>query len=267
MTLPSLFLSHGSPTLILDDVPARDFMSGLAAQFPRPKAIMVASAHWETEVPTVNAVAHNATIHDFYGFPKPMYQLAYPAPGSPALAERVADLLGEQGLACRIDNERGLDHGAWVPLMLMYPAQDIPVIQLSIQPQLGPGHHFQVGQALAALRDEDVLIIGSGSLTHNLREIDRSGGNIEPAWSSAFAEWMHDALVEGRSCDLVTYRSRAPEAARNHPTDEHLLPLFVALGAGATVTAAPDAHPQTQATRLHASHTFGSLRMDAYAFG
>ena len=259
--LPALFLSHGAPSLLLDDVPARDFLAGLGASLPRPEAIIVVSAHWETAAPMVNAVVRNDTIHDFGGFPKVLYEQSYPAPGSPELARRVAQLLAAEGFGCGVDGRRGLDHGAWVPLMLMYPAHDIPVIQLSVQPRLGPDHHFRLGRALAGLRSESILIAGSGSLTHNLRELDRSGANVEPAWASDFAEWMREALTEGRTSDLLDYRRLAPFAVRNHPTDEHLLPLFVALGAASA------AGQTARASRLHASHTFASLRMDAYAFG
>ena len=262
MTIPSLFLSHGAPSLVLDDVPARDFLRGLGAQLPSPRAIVVASAHWETMQPMVNAVGHNATIHDFGGFAPELYELSYPAPGSPEMAAQLAALLAAQGVNCAVDDARGLDHGAWVPLMLMYPAHDIPVVQLSIQPASGPEHHLRLGQALAALRARDVLVIGSGSLTHNLRELDWSGVNVEPDWSAGFARWMHEALVAGRVADLLAYRRLAPQARRNHPTDEHLLPLFVAMGAGLK----DGMPPALAATRLHTSHTFGSLRMDAYAF-
>ncbi|MDP9056843.1 MAG: dioxygenase [Pseudomonadota bacterium] len=257
--LPALFLSHGSPTLVLDDVPARDFLRHLAGDLPRPDAIIVASAHWDTALPTVTAVARNETIHDFSGFPRELYQLSYPAPGSVTLAERVTDLLAAEGLDCRIDNARGLDHGAWVPMMLMYPSHNIPVIQLSLQSRLGPGHHFQLGKALAPLRRENVLIVGSGNLTHNLREMGPDSDE-DPAWVGEFAQWMNSALVEGRTCDLMSWRTRAPHAQRNHPTDEHLLPLFVALGAAAGEKGPPPAN------HLHASTTFGVLRMDAYAF-
>ncbi len=265
--LPALFLSHGAPTLVIDDVPARDFLMALGDGLPRPAAIIAVSAHWGTALPMVTAVASNETIHDFGGFPRALYALEYQAPGSIALAERVTDLLAGQGLDCRLDEARGLDHGAWVPLMLMYPAHDIPVIQLSVQPQLGPGHHFQLGKALASLRQENILIVGSGSFTHNLRELDRSGsGSDEPAWVGEFAQWMDDALTDGRVCDLMSYRSRAPHAQRNHPTDEHLLPLFVAMGAGSDPNDPRGEAARLSATRLHSSTTFGALRMDAYAF-
>ena len=153
-TLPSLFLSHGAPTLPLTDAPARAFLSGLGGVLTPPKAILMVSAHWETAVPTVSAGERNETIHDFQGFPRALYEMKYNAPGSPAVAARVADLLRIAGIDCNIDRSRGLEHGAWVPLLLMYPHANIPVLQLSIQPHRGPQHHLDVGRALAALRLE-----------------------------------------------------------------------------------------------------------------
>ncbi len=259
MTLPSLFLSHGAPILPLTDAPARTFLAGFGGALERPKAIVVASAHWTTAQPAVNAVERNETIHDFYGFPRPLYDLRYTAPGSPALAGRVAGLLKGAGLACAIDDRRGLDHGAWVPLLLMYPKADIPVLQLSVQPRLGPAHHVRLGEALAPLRQDGVLIIGSGGLTHSLSEFRGQDVN-DPAsaWVDDFADWFHVALSEHRTDDLVNYRRLAPHARKNHPTEEHLLPLYVALGAGG-------AHGACE--RLHASTTHSILRMDVYAFG
>ena len=252
-----IFLSHGSPTLPFEDVPARDFLQGLSETMARPRAILVVSAHWETRIPTVNAVVRNATIHDFGGFPPALYKLQYPAPGDAALADRVTALLGDAGLQADIDHQRGLDHGAWVPLMLAWPDADIPVVQLSIQSHLGPGHHLEVGRALAPLAEEGVLLIASGSFTHDLSSWRGQSGMAEPAWVSDFAAWMDEALAGQRTCDLLAYRRLAPHAVRNHPTEEHLLPLFVALGAGG---------PGAQARRLHASTTYGVLRMDAYEF-
>lgn len=254
--LAPIFVSHGSPTLLFDDVPARDFLRELGRTLPRPKAILVVSAHWETHVPALNAVEVNETIHDFGGFPQILFEQRYPAPGAPALAERIAGLIRAAGLPAGIDTARGLDHGAWVPLKLMYPAHDIPVLQLSVQTALGPLHHLKLGEALRPLADEGVLILASGSFTHDLRSVAWRGANAEPAWVREFADWMVQALAEGRKDDLVNYRRLAPNAARNHPTEEHLLPLFVALGAGAGA----------QAAHLHQSLTFSVLRMDAYAF-
>lgn len=256
--LRPIFLSHGAPTLPFEDVAARRFLEGLADLMPRPRAILAVSAHWETRTPTVNAVARNITIHDFSGFSAELYRLDYPAPGSPELADRLVDLLGNAGLPVAIDTHRGLDHGAWVPLMLAWPDAAIPVVQLSVQSHLGPGHHLEMGRALAPLADEGVLIIGSGSFTHDLSSWRGQAGVDEPGWVTAFADWFDAALSEGRTCDLLAYRHLAPHAVRNHPTEEHLLPLFVALGA---------AGPNAPVHHLHASNTYGVLRMDAYAFG
>ena len=259
MTMPSLFLSHGAPTLPLTDTPARSFLTQIGALLPRPKAILVVSAHWETAEPSINAVDWNETIHDFYGFPRALYDMRYPAPGNPQLATHIADLLDAAGFATRIDRQRGLDHGAWVPLLLMYPQADIPVLQLSVQPHRGPAHHLRLGRALAELRREGVLIVGSGSFTHDLAEFRGHGPNdVAPAWVNEFADWFDRALREHRDGDLVDYRRQAPFATKNHPTEEHLLPLYVALGA---------AGDEASIERLHASATYGVLRMDVYAFG
>jgi 4,5-DOPA dioxygenase extradiol len=258
MTLPSLFLSHGAPTLPITDTPARAFLQQLGHTLVRPKAILVISAHWETALPTVSAVDSNETIHDFGGFPRALYDLRYPAPGSPALAERVAEQLSAGGFDCNIDKRRGLDHGAWVPLLLMYPQADIPVLQLSVQPHLGPEHHLWVGRTLAPLRDEGVLIVGSGSFTHDLSEFRGHNPNdAAPEWVNSFADWFDAALTKGHTGELLDYRRRAPFAAKNHPTEEHLLPLYAALGV---------AGENARATRLHASATYSVLRMDVYAF-
>jgi 4,5-DOPA dioxygenase extradiol len=256
--LPALFLSHGSPMLALTDCPARDFLSGLGRELQRPDAILVASAHWETKVPAFNAVARNTTIHDFHGFPPALFAVRYEPPGAPALARQAASMLAAAGLPGTIDTQRGLDHGAWVPLVLMYPAADIPVLQVGIQPERDPAHHLRLGHALAALRAQNVLVIGSGSFTHNLSRLQRQAVDLpQPPDVVAFADWFDAALHEGRTEDLLAYRTRAPYAVQQHPTDEHLLPLYVALGAGGE---------KPVAERLHSSATYSALRMDAYAF-
>ena len=260
--LPALFLSHGAPTLPLTDAPARSFLQSLATRLtPRPRAVLVVSAHWETDAPMVNAVKVNQTIHDFYGFPRELYSMTYPAPGSAELAGRVCDLLAAAGMACGIDRARGLDHGAWVPLRLIYPQADIPVVQLSVQSHLGPAHHLAVGRALAALRAEDVLVIGSGSFTHDLSEFRNYAATIAapaPDWVNRFADWFDAALLRNDTDALLEYRRLAPFAAKNHPSEDHLLPIFSALGAGGE-----NPHP----AHWHASTTYGVLRMDVYAFG
>jgi len=246
--------------LAVEDAPARDFLKELPRLLPeRPKAILAVSAHWERERPALSAPAQNETIHDFGGFPAALYQIAYPAPPSAALARRSAELLSAAGMPADIDTRRGLDHGAWVPLSVAWPEADIPVVQLSVQTRLGPEHHYKLGLALQTLREEGVLILASGSFTHDLSSFRSSGGRLdapEQDWVHVFAEWMSSALKEGRIDDLLNYRVRAPEAAHNHPTEEHLLPLYVALGAGAG-----------RITQLHQSTTYGILRMDAFSFG
>jgi 4,5-DOPA dioxygenase extradiol len=255
-TAPALFISHGAPTLALEPNPAHRFLRQLPQRLPRPLAILAVSAHWTTAQPAVSNAARPDTIHDFAGFPPQLYDLTYPAPGAPDLAEEVHGQLQAAGIAVTRDSHRGLDHGAWIPLRLMYPDADIPVTQLSIQPQLGPAHHLALGRALQALRRRGVLLLASGGLVHNLGRLDRSGG--PPPWAARFEQWMTDAVVGGDLQGLLAYRERAPHAEDAHPTDEHLLPLFVALGAAGE-------HPRGSV--LHRSFTYGSLSMACYAFG
>ena len=236
----------------LTDTPARTFLQQLGHTLERPKAILVISAHWETAVPTVSAVDSNETIHDFGGFPRALYDLRYPAPGSPTLAARVADQLRAAGFDCNIDQRRGLDHGAWVPLLLMYPQADIPVLQLSVQPHLGPEHHLRVGRALAPLRDEGVLIVGSGSFTHDLSEFRGHGPNdAAPDWVNSFADWFDAALTNGQTDELLDYRRRAPFRDQE-PSDRRALTAIVcSLGRGrrerARRTASRELHLQRAA--------------------
>lgn len=262
--LPSLFLTHGSPTLAIDPCPAREFMRGLGATLERPRAILCISAHWETLEPAVSAVAQPETIHDFFGFPEELYRMRYPAPGAPAVARRVEALLTEAGLGCHSDPGRGLDHGAWAPLALIWPEADIPVTQISVQPPLGPAHHLALGQALAPLRDEGVLILASGSATHDLRSFGRHALTDAPVeYAAAFADWLDAAVAAGEADALAGYRDHAPEARRNHPTPEHFLPLLVAMGAASPA----ERKTWARGRRLHASYTYGVFYMGAYAFG
>jgi 4,5-DOPA dioxygenase extradiol len=259
MNLPTIFVSHGSPMLALQDSPARRFLLGLGNSLPRPSAIAVVSAHWETAGgPAVSLATQPATIHDFGGFPQALFDMRYPAPGAPAAAERAATLFEAAGIPVGRSATRGLDHGAWVPLGLMYPDADVPVMQISIVHGASPAQHLQLGLALQALRQEGVLVLASGSLTHNLREIRGQGADAPaPDWVSDFGGWMRERLLANDRAALLDYRRLAPMAEKNHPTDEHLLPLFVALGA---------AGPGARAELLHTSVEHGVLAMDAYAF-
>jgi 4,5-DOPA dioxygenase extradiol len=245
--------------LALQDSPARRFLQGLGKSIGHPKAIVVVSAHWETRGgPAVSLARNPDTIHDFGGFPRALFEIQYPAPGAPEAARRAATLLEAGGIATGFSQERGLDHGAWVPLTLMYPDADIPVTQLSVVHGAGPADHERLGRALAALRNEGVLVVGSGSLTHNLYEFRGQGVDAPvPHWVSEFEGWMKARLESSDRAGLLDYRRTAPFAAQNHPTEEHLLPLFVAMGA---------AGPDARATQLHASFEHGVLAMDAYGF-
>jgi 4,5-DOPA dioxygenase extradiol len=261
-TLPSLFVSHGAPDLLLSDSPARSFLANLNGVLPsKPDAIVMVSAHWETMHPSVNAPTVHDTIHDFGGFDPALFQVRYSAPGSHALARRIAFMGDAFGLRVDIDGTRGLDHGAWVPLALAWPQADIPIVQLSVQTHAGVDHHFALGELLAPLRKENILIMGSGSITHNLRSYSLNRHELdaaEPEWVTRFADWIYEAVAIGDWTALRNYRACAPESVRNHPTEEHLLPLFVAIGAGGA---------NSSTRMLHRSTMHGALRMDAYAFG
>lgn len=253
--LPSLFVSHGSPMLALEPGASGPALAALAATLPRPRAVLVVSAHWESRELLLGSAARPATWHDFGGFPASLYAVQYPAPGAPELAAQAAALLAAAGLPAALDERRPRDHGAWVPLRLMYPQADIPLLQLSLPTLAGPELQLRVGQALRELRDQGVLLIGSGSITHNLGELDWQAGPdaIEP-WAAEFRDWMVARLRADDRAALLDYRRQAPHAARNHPSEEHLLPLYFALGAGARFTP------------VHSGFTYGALGMDIYRF-
>lgn len=258
MTLPSLYISHGSPMTAIQPGQVAERLAELAATLPRPRAIVIASAHWLTTGPAVGGAAQPETIHDFFGFPEELYRIRYPAPGAPALAAQIAGLLGAAGFSAPVQPTQGLDHGMWVPLRLLYPAADIPVVPLTIEPRQDPAYHYALGQALAPLRADDVLVIGSGSITHNLHDL-RAGYSAEreAPYVRPFIGWIEQRLAAGDVDALLDYRRQAPFAERAHPTDEHLLPLFVALGA---------AGPQSHARRIDAGVDLGLLAMDIYRF-
>ena len=258
MKMPVLFISHGAPTLALEAGETGAAWRSVAAQLPKPSAILVISAHWETRIPTVSAAVCPETIHDFSGFADALYKLHYAVPGAPALAASVEKALQLAGIQVVQDAMRGLDHGAWIPLSLMYPLCDIPVTQLSIQPEKDPAWHLALGRALRPLREQGVLIIGSGSITHNLSAIFRHPhGEPAPLWVTEFCDWIVEKIKAGDLDALTAYRTQAPNAILNHPTDEHLLPLFAALGA---------AEDMTKAVHLNPVLTYGLLAMDAFKF-
>jgi len=259
--MPAVFVSHGAPTLAIDpQEPTHAFLKGLGGAIgATPRAIVCISAHWEARQPVISAGATPATIHDFYGFPEELYRIRYAAPGDPALANRVRDLLGEAGIPAALDDHRGLDHGAWVPLSLAYPAADVPVLQLSVQSALDAAHHVALGRALAPLRDDGVLLLGSGGATHDLRRASLGGRPDPPVPADvrAFEEWLVSNVEAGATEDLENWLQRAPHALANHPTPEHFLPLFVPLGA---------ARAGTKGRVLHRTFAYGALSMAAFAW-
>ncbi len=266
LTLPPLFISHGSPMTALEPREAGAFMQRLGptleAAFGRPRAIIAVSAHSLTREPVLLAAARHEAVYDFGGFDDRLYTLRYDAPGAPELAARVTAALRAKGLPVHESAEGGLDHGIWTPLRFMFPDADIPVLPLAWPPDWPPARLFDLGHALAPFADEGVLIMGSGSITHNLRRVF-AGGRLnadQPATpeSTAFRDWFVERGAAHDLKALFDYRAQAPHAALMHPTDEHLLPWYVAAGAGGRDTAA---------LRLHDSQTFGDLGMDAYAFG
>jgi len=258
--LPTIFISHGAPTLPLEQgVPAREFLVELGTRFPEIAAVLCISAHWNTPRPSVNTVLRPSTIHDFSGFPGELYRISYPARGEPELARRVAMLVKAAGIACDTDTGRGLDHGAWVPLMLMYPDARIPVVQLSVQGHLDPARHLALGEAIAPLREEGVLVIGSGGAVHPLGDPSVELGEGAPTgdWAIAFNDWLNRAVADGDRAALIRYRELAPSAVHAQPYPDHFMPLLVALGA-----AGPDAKGRS----IHQSWYWGNLGMGAYEF-
>lgn len=256
--LPTLFLSHGSPMHAIHAGAAGGVWAALAGQLPKPAAVLMVTAHWETSFPTLSGIAKPSMIYDFGGFPDDLYKIIYPAAGAPDIAARAQSLLNLAGLTAAIDGSRGLDHGTWVPLLKMYPDADVPVVQLSVQPAMSPRHHYEIGRALAPLTREGVLIVGSGHLTHNLRDWMMSRGQTAHApYAEKFQHWVFDHLAAHDIDALCRYRQEAPDAVRAHPTEEHFLPLFVALGA-----AGDGAVPE----RVYEGFEGTALAMDAYRF-
>jgi 4,5-DOPA dioxygenase extradiol len=266
--LPPIYLSHGSPMTALEPGEAGDFFTHLGptleTAFGRPKAILAISAHTLTREPVLLAAPRHQTVHDFQGFPEALYRLRWDAPGAPALADRAAALLQAAGRPAHVLAQGGLDHGIWSPLRFAWPAADIPVLPLGFPPDATPADLFALGQALEPLTHEGVLVYGTGSLTHNLRLVFAARSAAMPALdapemaeSAAFRQWFADRAAAGDWNALFNYRRQAPHAALMHPTDEHLLPFYVAAGAAGRLPA----------IRLHASLTYGCLAMDAFGFG
>ncbi|ATO18267.1 dioxygenase [Acinetobacter sp. LoGeW2-3] len=253
-TLPGLFISHGSPMLALNPEQVGPALERLSVNLPRPEAIIVMSAHWESNALEVNTGIRPETWHDFRGFPPQLYQLRYPAPGRPELAEQILGLLSEAGFSAYANNSRPRDHGVWMPLLHMYPDADIPVVEISLPMNMTAHDIYKIGQTLAPLREQQVLLIGSGSITHNLRELDRTGqSNVVPEWASTFRNHVVSKLTHSDYEAVLDWPS-IPYLERNHPTLEHFAPIFFSMGTG------------TRFSLVHSSFSMGSLGMDIYRF-
>lgn len=262
--MPSLFISHGGPSIVISDTPARHYLETISSIVPHhPKAIVVVSAHFETHGVTVVTDPRPEMIYDFRGFAPELYEMVYPAPGAPELAEKVLGLLDEASLAPARLGKRGYDHGTWTPMKLAFPAADIPIAQVSIDPSRDAAWHYAVGKALAPLRDEGILLIGSGHITHNLRayfSMLRQGVAVDPELAGkvrAFTDWFDEKLKASDTAALLDWKRQAPHPTDNHPTDEHLMPIFFAYGA---------AGAQPKAERVHASVDNGFFANDSYLF-
>ncbi|HXD41733.1 MAG TPA: class III extradiol ring-cleavage dioxygenase [Ramlibacter sp.] len=256
--LPSLFISHGAPTYALEPGLAGAQLNQLGSVLPRPAAVLVVSPHWMTRQPEATSSPRPRTIHDFGGFDPALYDMSYPAAGHPELAARAIELIRAAGWQSPALNAgRGLDHGAWVPLMHLYPQHDVPVFQVSLPHSLDSRSAFEYGRALAPLGEEGVLVVGSGSLTHNLFEFrEQHAGEAE--YAQVFTTWIREAVQAGDATRVIQALEQAPHAARAHPTAEHFLPLLVALGAARSVL---------PATVLSGGIVHGVLSMESYVFG
>ncbi len=259
--MPALFIAHGAPLLAMEDNEYTRFLHDLGRKLATPKAVVLFSAHWESNAQQVGSVDTYETIYDFYGFPEPLYRIQYPAKGDRLLAKNIEQLLDQQQIRYETDTNRGLDHGAWVVLRLLYPNADVPVISMSVNPKLPPAEQYKIGKTLAELRKQDVMIIGSGGTVHNLRAL-RMGydnGQIDQ-WALDFDQWLEKHLKDWDTSSLFQYEALAPGAQMAVPPygNEHFIPIFYAMGA---------ADDQPQAALLHRSYRYGNLSHSVWKFG
>jgi 4,5-DOPA dioxygenase extradiol len=253
---PSLFISHGSPMWALEPGMLGPALQRIGRALDDVTAVVIVSPHWQTQDIRVAGTESPQTIHDFGGFPAPLYALQYTPPGAPELATDIVRMLVDAGFAASIDAHRGLDHGAWVPMRYLKPEAEVPVLQVSLPHDIDPAGALRLGQALAPLRNRGVIVIGSGSLTHNLYEFRQH--IRDPEYAQAFADWVADAVSRHDIDALVDYRKQAPHAERAHPSEEHYLPLLVALGAS---------HADEHIMLIKGGMTHGVLSMDSFGFG
>ncbi|MEM7561791.1 MAG: class III extradiol ring-cleavage dioxygenase [Pseudomonadota bacterium] len=254
---PRLFLAHGAPDLVTADIPARKFLTDAGQRIQKPAGIVVISAHWCSGELQITGSSNHETIHDFNGFPNHLYQLFYKAHGAEWLNNKLVDTLDAAGYTASPGSRKGLDHGAWVPLSLMFPEADVPIVQLSLLKTASPKFHFEVGQSLEKLRSEGILVIGSGGLVHNLGSL-KSEGLPPDHWANSFDSWLYEKIFDRDLESLFNYEKTSEFGSYAHPTSEHLMPLFVSMGAGNS-----DWRPH----RIHHSFSYGNLSMASYSFG
>lgn len=257
--MPSYFFAHGAPSLVLEDHAYSRFLKEFVTlKGLKPKAVVLFSAHWEEPVQTIGAADPYGTIYDFSGFQEELYRITYPAPGDPQLARKVQALFAEQGISARLDRERGLDHGAWAVLKLLFPEADVPVVALSVNRNLSNRQQYDLGKALQELREQDVLVIGSGGTSHNLRRLSWGAGPEDvDGWAAAFEDWLQEKLEAWDLEALFDYRNQAPYAETAVPTNEHFIPLLLAMGTG---------DRNREAKLLHRSFQLGSLSLIGWEF-
>lgn len=257
--MPSFFIAHGAPLLALENNEYTQFLNQLGQNLPRPKAIILFSAHWESSMQKVSEVETYDTIYDFGGFDSALYQIKYPAKGNQQLSQEIKVLFKENGIPFEVESKRGLDHGAWVVLRLLYPKADIPVISMSVNPKLNPEEQYKIGKSLSALRAKDVLIIASGGTVHNLRAVKWADNEVDQ-WALEFDNWLATHLYNWDLDSLFKYDSLAPYAEYAVPPygNEHFIPIFYALGA---------ADDNQKAKLLHRSFRYGNLSHSVWQFG
>lgn len=258
--LPSYFIAHGAPLIAIETNEYTQFLNELGSTWPRPKAIILFSAHWESGAQKVSNVDQYSTIYDFGGFSEELFRIQYPAKGDQEITKEIQELFEKQGISSEVDAKRGLDHGAWVVLRLLYPNADIPVISMSVNPGLSPEEQYKIGKSLAELRKKDVLIIGSGGTVHNLRALNWSDNGVVDEWALNFDEWLASHLKNWDLASLYKYQSLAPAASSAVPPygNEHFVPIFYAMGA---------ADDQQTAKLLHRSYRYGNLSHSVWQFG
>ncbi|MDR6884346.1 class III extradiol ring-cleavage dioxygenase [Bacillus sp. 3255] len=255
--LPAFYIAHGTPGLAIEQHAYTEFLQKLGKSLPLPRAIAVFSAHWESPVQRISSAVHPRTLHAFAGYPPKLHDMKYPSRGDLTLSLQIRQLFEAEGIGCELDDDRGLDHGVWGPLSHMYPAAQIPVVALSVNPRLTAEEHYRIGAALGSLREADVLVLGSGGTVHNLRRLDRNDP-VPQLWAVAFDEWLAEQLDTWNLEALLRYDERAPHAAEAVPSPGHFAPLLLALGA---------ADEARRAKLLHHSFQMSTLSLSCWMFG